>query len=175
MPKGCCLATITTLCHFKYPFLRYNNYHWANKMSQTAKDFIIDLKMNQVTLEGLRKFDMTDQSNPLGNIYILPQAIATVARQYTLLSYGVIGLAPKNILEAIKHFFRKDANYGIKVNSDSTGLTIDIYIIVEYGMRIKTLTDSVANSVKYNVEKTIGIPVNRINVHVRGLRISNPD
>jgi uncharacterized alkaline shock family protein YloU len=37
------------------------------------------------------------------------------------------------------------------------------------------VTDSVAEAVKYNVEKTMGIPVNRVNVHVRGLRISNPD
>jgi len=118
---------------------------------------------------------MSNQTNPLGSVYILPQAIATIARQHTLLSYGVIGLAPINIFEAVRHFFKKDANFGIKVTSDSDGLSLDIYIIVEYGLRIKSLTDSVANSVKYNVEKTIGIPVNRINVHVRGLRISNPD
>lgn len=118
---------------------------------------------------------MTDQTNPLGSIYILPEAIATIARQSTLLSYGVISLAPRNFSEAIKEFFKKKANFGIRVRPDSTGLTIDIYIIVEYGMRIKTLTDSVADSVKYNVEKTIGMPVNRVNVHVRGLRISNPD
>jgi uncharacterized alkaline shock family protein YloU len=52
---------------------------------------------------------------------------------------------------------------------------IDLYIVVEYGLRIKTITSSIASSVKYNVEKTVGLPVRRINVHVRGLRISNMD
>jgi len=47
--------------------------------------------------------------------------------------------------------------------------------VVEYGTRIKSITNSVVNSVKYNVEKTVGLPVRRINVHVRGLRISYMD
>lgn len=118
---------------------------------------------------------MTDQTNPLGSIYILPQAIETIARQSTLLSYGVIGLAPRNLLEAIKRLFKKSSNFGVTVSNDNDGLKIDLYIIVEYGLRIKSITDSVAHSVKYNVEKTIGMPVKRVNVHVRGLRISNPD
>jgi len=118
---------------------------------------------------------MTDQINPLGNIYIFPQAIATIARQATLQSYGVISLAPKNLSESVKLFFNKKRPFGINVRADSSGLYIDIYIIVEYGMRIKSLTNSVANTVKYNIEKTIGMPVQRVNVHVRGLRISNPD
>lgn len=105
----------------------------------------------------------------------MPEAIATIARQAAILSYGVVGLAPKNVVETAKRFLKKDANYGVKVHMDESGLTLDIYIIVEYGLRIKTLTNSVANTVKYNVEKTVGLPVNRVNVHVRGLRISNPD
>jgi uncharacterized alkaline shock family protein YloU len=33
----------------------------------------------------------------------------------------------------------------------------------------------VANTIRFNVEKAIGVPVNEINIHVRGLRISNLD
>ena len=118
---------------------------------------------------------MTDQTNPLGNIYILPQAIATIARHSILQSYGVVGLAPSNLFEMIRKLFKKDFQYGIRVRSQKSGLVIDLYIIVEYGLRIKSITDSAAHAVKYNVEKTIGVPIQRINVHVRGLRISNSD
>ncbi len=118
---------------------------------------------------------MTDKTNPLGNIYIMPTAIATIARHSILQSYGVVGLAPSNLIEMIRKFFKKDDKYGIKVKVNNTGLIIDIYVIVEYGVRIKSITDSAAHSVKYNVEKTIGVPVHRINIHVRGLRISDSD
>lgn len=118
---------------------------------------------------------MTSQENPLGRIYILPQAIKSVARHSALQSYGVIGLAPSNAFEAFKRFFDKNASFGITVNSDDTGIYLELNLIIEYGLRIKSVTDSVAQSVKYNVEKTMGIPVQRVDVHVRGLRISNPD
>jgi len=34
---------------------------------------------------------------------------------------------------------------------------------------------SVIESVRYHVEKATGLVVKQVNVHVRGLRISNPD
>jgi uncharacterized alkaline shock family protein YloU len=113
--------------------------------------------------------------NELGSILIQKDAIASIARQSTLQSYGVVGLAPKNLGENIRQLFVKDAKYGVDVTYDHDGLVIDLYIVVEYGTRIKSISSSVANSVKYNVEKTVGLPVRRINVHVRGLRISNMD
>ncbi|MFZ3151989.1 MAG: Asp23/Gls24 family envelope stress response protein [Anaerolineaceae bacterium] len=118
---------------------------------------------------------MTSQENPLGRIYILPQAIKSIARHSALQSYGVIGLAPSNAYEAISRFVSKNSTFGITVTSDSEGLYLELNLIIEYGLRIKSVTDSVAESVKYNVEKTMGIPVKRVDVHVRGLRISNPD
>ena len=50
---------------------------------------------------------------------------------------------------------------------------IDIHVIVEYGTRINSVADSVANSVRYNVEKVLGMPVNNVNVHIHALHVSN--
>jgi uncharacterized alkaline shock family protein YloU len=119
--------------------------------------------------------ESTPKHNQLGSILIQKDAIASIARQSTLQSYGVVGLAPKNIIENIRQFLKKDARYGIEIEYDHDGLIIDIYIVVEYGTNIKSITNSVINTVKYNVEKTVGLPVRNINVHVRGLRISNMD
>jgi uncharacterized alkaline shock family protein YloU len=124
---------------------------------------------------GVNMSETENNYNEVGSILIQKEAIASIARQSTLQSYGVVGLAPKNLFESIHQILKKDAKYGVEVAFDHEGLVIDLYIMVEYGTRIKSITNSVVNSVKYNVEKTIGIPVRRINVHVRGLRISNMD
>jgi len=113
--------------------------------------------------------------NKLGSILIQKDAIASIARQSTLQSYGVVGLAPKNLIEKIRQIIFKDVKFGVDVEFDHDGLLIDLYIMVEYGTRITSITESIVSSVKYNVEKTVGLPVRRINVHVRGLRISNMD
>jgi len=116
-----------------------------------------------------------NDSNPLGNIFITHRAIASIAHQAALESYGVVGLAAKNLAEDIAQILVKDPVLGVDVNFDANGITIDLYIIIEYGTRIKTVATILAETVKYKLETIIGIPVAQVNVHVRGLRISNTD
>ncbi|OQY28462.1 MAG: hypothetical protein B6I38_09145 [Anaerolineaceae bacterium 4572_5.1] len=118
---------------------------------------------------------MQKEITPLGDIHISPQAIATIAFQAAQRSYGVVGLAAKNIADGLANAIVKDPTHGVEVEFDGPHINIDIYIIVEYGTRIKSVSASVANTVKYHVEKAIGLPLNEINVHVQGLRMSNED
>ena len=118
---------------------------------------------------------MTNETTAIGSIHVSPQAIATIAYQSALQSYGVVGMASKNIVDGIAHAIAKDPTHGVDVNYDGQGIDIDIYIIIEYGTRIKSVANSVANIVRFQVEKALGIPINDINVHVQGLRISNSD
>ena len=115
------------------------------------------------------------ETNPLGNIFISHHAIASIAHQAAIESYGVVGLTAKNLAEGLAQVLVKDPTLGVEVDYKGDGITIDLYIIIEYGTRIKMVASSVADSVRYQVEKSIGLPVQSVNVHVRGLRISNVD
>ena len=116
---------------------------------------------------------MNKENTPKGDIQISKQAIATIAYQAVQRSYGVVGLASKNIADELAHALVKDPTHGIDVEYKNQEINIDIYIIIEYGTRIKSVAASVANTVRYQVEKSLGLPVNEINIHVQGLRISN--
>lgn len=118
---------------------------------------------------------MSDAPESLGTITISHRAIATITYQCAIQSYGVVGLAPKNLAEGLAQVLVKDPALGVDVQFDGSRLEINLYIIVEYGTRIKSVASSVSESIRYQVEKIIGLPVSEINVHVRGLRISNPD
>ena len=118
---------------------------------------------------------MSDEKISTGSTRISPRAIATIAYHATLQSYGVVGLTSKSIVEGITQVIVKDPTHGIEVTYDGQHIIIDIYVIIEYGTRIKSVASSVRNTVQYNVEKTLGMPVKQVNVHVRGLRVSDPD
>lgn len=118
---------------------------------------------------------MSGETNPFGRITVSPRAIATIAYHAALESYGVVGLAHKNLVDGLAQALVKDPTHGVEVHYDGTHIDIDIYVIIEYGTRIKTVAGSVGNTIRYHVEKALGLPVNRVNVHVRGLRISNGD
>jgi uncharacterized alkaline shock family protein YloU len=118
---------------------------------------------------------MKDGTNPLGNIFISNQAIARIASQTVSSSYGIVGLAPRNLAEGLAQALTRDPSLGVEVHFDGVGLIIELYIVVEYGTRIKSVASSVSDNVRFQVEKIIGLPVKQVNVHVRGLRISNTD
>jgi uncharacterized alkaline shock family protein YloU len=118
---------------------------------------------------------MGEETTTLGTIRISPNALATIAYHATLQSYGVVGLAPKNLAEGLTATITREPARGVSVHYNDEEVDIDVHIIIEYGTRITTVAESVANTVRYQVEKALGMPVHTVNVHVQGLRVSNPE
>jgi uncharacterized alkaline shock family protein YloU len=118
---------------------------------------------------------MAEENTPLGSIHVAPRAIATIAYYATLESYGVVGLSSKNLVAGWAQTLVKDPTHGVDVDYDGQNINIDLYLVIEYGTRITSVAKSVSNTVRYHVERALGMPVNAINVHVQGLRISNYD
>jgi len=118
---------------------------------------------------------MNDENIQLGRVTVSPRAIATIAFNAARQSYGVVGLTSKNLMDGITQVIVKDPTNGIEVKYDGEKISIDLYVIIEYGTRITTVASSVSNTVKFHVEKALGMPVEQVNVHVRGLRVSDMD
>jgi uncharacterized alkaline shock family protein YloU len=118
---------------------------------------------------------MGKENTTFGSIHISPAAVATIAYHATLESYGVVGLAPRNLAEGLAHSITNEPTRGVTVHFDGETIDIDVHIVVEYGTRVQSVANSVANTVRFHVEKALGLKVNSVNVHVAGLRVSNPD
>jgi uncharacterized alkaline shock family protein YloU len=118
---------------------------------------------------------MSNEMTSLGSIHVSPRAIATIAFHAARSSYGVVGLTSKNIVNTLTKALVKDPTHGVEVHYDGKEITIDLYIVIEYGTNVKTVAESVTNTVGYQVERALGMPVKNVNVHVQGLRISDLD
>jgi uncharacterized alkaline shock family protein YloU len=118
---------------------------------------------------------MGEETTTLGSIHISPNAVATIAYYAALQSYGVVGLTSRSFAEGLAQSITRDPTRGVIVQYNGDQLDIDVFVVIEYGTRVASVANSVANSVHYQVEKTIGLKVNSVNVHVQGLRVSSPD
>ena len=118
---------------------------------------------------------MSKTENVPGKIHIAHRAIASIACESALSSYGVVGLAAKNFAENLSRVLIKDPNLGVDITFTNNEVVLDVFIVVEYGTRIKSVASSVAENIKYKVEHATGLVVKAVNIHVRGLRISNTD
>lgn len=115
------------------------------------------------------------EERSLGRIEVSPAAIASLANQAALSSYGVVGLVPKNLATGIASALSRESRRGVEVHIQDGRIIIDLYVIVEYGTRIASVARSVMNVVKFTVERALGVPVAEVNVYVQGLRISDLD
>ncbi len=111
----------------------------------------------------------------LGKVEVSPGAISSLASQAVLESYGVVGMASKHLASGIVEILQPSSHRrGIDVQIHDDQITIDLYVVIEYGTPIATVARNIQSGVKYAVEKSLGVPVAAINVHVQDLRVS-PD
>ena len=121
---------------------------------------------------------MPDKSTPinqsLGLINISPNAVATVAGITTMQCFGVVGMASRNIQDGISELLTGKDNLtkGIEVLIEEESVNITLFIIVEYGVRIREVAHNVIESVKYAIESQLGLRVSKIDVVVQGVRIN---
>ena len=113
-------------------------------------------------------------NNDLGHVSISDDVIASVAGGTAVSCYGIIGMASKNqVKDGITEILGKE-NYskGIKVKKDEGKLIIDLYIIVMYGTKISEIANNVQSSVTYQIEKTLGVKVDEVNIFIQGIKVN---
>ena len=107
-----------------------------------------------------------------GMISIDDNVIATLAGISAMESYGIVGMASKNATDGLFELLKwDDLSRGIKVYSKDERLTIDLHVILEYGVRISVVAENIIDRVKFNVENLTGMKIDKINVHVQGIRV----
>lgn len=107
---------------------------------------------------------------PLGKIEVLPNAIRTIAMQATSESYGVIGLTAPRLRNGRAILLPPErANEGVHVRIVHDQIFIDVYVALEYGLRMSEIAHNIMSSVKFSIEKMLGVVVAQVNVNVQGL------
>lgn len=111
----------------------------------------------------------------LGRVEVSPVVISSLASRAVLDCYGVVGMATKDLASGIVEILAPASHRrGIDVDIQDDRIEIDLYVVIEYGTRIATVAHNIQSGVKYAVERSLGVPVVAVNVHVQDLRVS-PD
>lgn len=109
-------------------------------------------------------------SRPLGKIEVLPNAIHTIAVQAISECYGVVGIASPRLANGQAVLLTAaQSNQGVQVRVVNDQLIIDVYVALEYGLRISEIAHNIMSGVKFSTEKMLGVPVAQVNVNVQGL------
>ena len=109
----------------------------------------------------------------LGIITVDPEVIAKYAGTVAVECFGIVGMAALNVKDGLVHLLRKESlTRGIQVKIDEDNhIKINFHIIVAYGVSIQAVTENLISNVKYRVEEFTGMPVDKINIYIEGVRV----
>lgn len=115
----------------------------------------------------MENFSLNSEQN--GNIKISDEVIATIASVATKEIEGISGLSLSFTDEITSKFVKKNATKSIKITQNDGNITIDISVVVNYGVRIPDVSWEVQENVKKSVELMSGLNVEKVNVIVAGV------
>lgn len=84
---------------------------------------------------------------------------------------GISGMSAGLVGGIAERLGQRDLSKGIKVHQFDNQITIDINVIVEYGVKIPEIAEKLQDTVRQAVEDTTGYQVNTVNLHVQGIQI----
>ncbi len=119
---------------------------------------------------------MTQQiQSDLGSINISEDVIGTICGVAAMECYGLVGMATRSVQEGISELLRKDYyERGVDVRfNDKDTISVTLYIIVEYGVKISEVARNIQERVKYAIENTLGLKVAQIDIRVQGVRVTD--
>ena len=111
--------------------------------------------------------------NNIGSIRISDEVVATIAGLAATEVDGVAGMsggmAGNFAIGLSEALGRKNLGKGIKVEVGEEEASLDIFVIVDFGVRIPDVAWEVQENVKKVVEKMTGLKVSKVNIHVQGV------
>ena len=106
-------------------------------------------------------------NNDKGSIEITNDVFTVVAGDAATNCFGVRGMADRSVKDGIVRLLkRENMSKGVKVTFEEDKVNIDVHIIVEHGVNITAICESIINEVRYNVERVTRVNVGNVTVKV---------
>lgn len=107
----------------------------------------------------------------LGKIDISSAYLSKLIGNEVTSCFGVVGMVPsgnrQKIFEKISKTYQPDM--GIKVTGNASAISVELHIVVTYGMNINAIAASITEKVKYVVKETAGITVSKVTIKIDGI------
>lgn len=109
------------------------------------------------------------ERNELGDVRIANEVVAVIAGLAAVEVEGVAGMSGGIAGGIAEMLGRKNLAKGVKVEVGEAQAAIDLYVVVDFGVRIPDVSWQIQENVKRAIETMTGLEVVEVNVHVQGV------
>nr|WP_235436186.1 Asp23/Gls24 family envelope stress response protein [Gottschalkia purinilytica] len=122
-------------------------------------------------MNGLSNSEKNNEIMDYGQIKIADEVVGIIAGLAATEVKGVAGMSSGLAGGIAEMLGRKNLSKGVKVEVGEREAAIDLYIIVEYGVKIPEVAWEIQESVKSAVETMTGLNVIEVNINIQGVNI----
>ena len=109
------------------------------------------------------------EQNEVGTIRIADEVVGIIAGMAATEIPGVAGMSGGLGGGIAEMLGKKNLAKGVKVEVGEKEAAVDLYVIMEYGVRLPDIAIQVQENVKHAIESMTGLEVVEVNVHVQGV------
>ena len=116
---------------------------------------------------------MIRQNNENGTVKISTGVYTEIVGTAASNCFGVKGMAARSVKDGVYHLLRKESvGTGVHVGFQEEGtVSIDLHIVVDYGVNLNAVGESIISEVRYVVTSTTGTEVRAVNVYIDSMMI----
>jgi len=108
-----------------------------------------------------------------GEIRIANNVFTTITGAAATNCFGVKGMALRSTTDGLVHLLRRESMAkGVKIrfNDDAT-VSIELHIVVDNGVNLTAVSDSIMSEVRYIVSRSTGVEVKNVDVCIDSMVI----
>ena len=108
-----------------------------------------------------------------GSVNVSTSVYTDIAGTVASNCFGVKGMAARSVKDGVYHLLRKESmskGVNVQLHEDDT-ISIDLHIIVDNGVNLNTVGESIISRVRYEVSKYTGTEVRAVNVFIDSMMI----
>ena len=111
---------------------------------------------------------MIRHDNENGSVNISTSVYTDIVGTAASNCMGVKGMAARSVKDGVYHLLRKESmGKGVRVEFHDDGqISIDLHIIVDHGVNLSAVGNSIISEVRYVVENCTGTKVRAVNVYI---------
>ncbi len=107
----------------------------------------------------------------MGKIIVTKNAIAKLVTLTAMECYGVVGLVPTTFTGKVLSLLGKaELTKAATVKINNKKVIIDIYVVLQSGIKVSEVANTIVSQVKYKIKKLTGIKDLEVNVIVVGVK-----
>jgi uncharacterized alkaline shock family protein YloU len=114
-----------------------------------------------------------EEQTGLGSIRISDEVVKIIAGLAATEIKGVAGMSGGLVGGIAEMLGRKNLSKGIKVEVGEKEAAVDVFVIMEYGIRIPDVAAQIQEAVKSTIERMTGLVVVEVNVNVQGVAFTS--